>query len=86
MHFAPERDWEYFATLKREQLRKKMIASTPEERLDQYADIFESVVEFRSHTGIDYRVAQRWEEKLELRNRLVEKYIKTESSRLGYST
>ncbi len=86
MNFAPQRDWEYFGSLKREQLREKMTGYTPEQRLDEYSDIFETVSELRSHTGIDYRTGHLWEEKLAIRNRLVENYRKLDQFRRGYST
>ncbi len=84
MNFAPLRDWEHFGALKRAQLQKKMVAFTPEQRLDEYADIFDAVTELRSHTGIDYRTEQLREEKLAIRNRLIESYRKLEPFRLGY--
>ncbi len=86
MNFAPQRDWEQFESLKREQLREKMTAYTPVQRLDEYADIFETVVELRSRTGIDYRTGHLWEEKLAIRDRLVENYRKLEQFRRGHST
>lgn len=86
MNFAPQRDWELVGSLKREQLREKMIAYTPEQRLDEYADIFETVVELRSHTGFDYRTEHLWNEKIAIRNRLIECYRKLEQYRRGTST
>ena len=86
MNFAPLRDWEHFGALKRAQLQKKMVAFTPEQRLDEYADVFETVIELRSHTGIDYRARHLWEEKIAIRNRLVGNYCKLEPFRRGYST
>ena len=78
MNFASQRDWEYFESLKREGLRAKMAAATPEQRLDEYAEIFETVVELRSNTGIDYRTMQLWKEKLAIRDRFVECYRELE--------
>ncbi len=63
-----------------------MTVYTPEQRLDEYSEIFETVMELRSHTGFDYRSGQLWEEKLAIRNLLVENYRKLEQFSHGYST
>ncbi|MEQ1830074.1 MAG: hypothetical protein ABL921_29200 [Pirellula sp.] len=86
MNFAPQRDWELFGSLKREQLQKKMLTYTPEQRLDEYADIFETVIELRGQTGIEFQARNLWQEKLAIRNRLVENYRRLEQFHRGNAT
>lgn len=83
MSFAPQRDWESFESLKREHIRRKTASYTDEERLDEYADIFETMTEIRSQTGIDYRTEERWQEKLANRRKMLECFRKLDEWRNG---
>ena len=70
MRFVPQRDWDFYRSMASQY--DVSIERTPEERLQVYADFFNTVVQLRAHKSRSSAFDRsRWEEKLLVRRRIV---------------
>jgi len=79
MDFAPQHDWEAYEDAVSDHELKRLRAQTPEEKLKRYANLFDMLHALRPHRTWDHPAEmQRWKEKLEVRMRYVNAFIRSE--------
>ncbi len=70
MTFVPQRDWDFYRSIASQY--DVPIERTPEERLQVYADFFNTIVQLRAQEPRSSAFDRsRWEEKLLVRRRIV---------------
>lgn len=70
MRFAPQRDWDFYRSIASQ--HDVSVERTPEERLQVYADFFNTVAHLRAHQPRSSAFDQnRWDEKLLVRRKVV---------------
>jgi hypothetical protein len=85
---APQHDWSFYEAQTRESQATWFREQTLQERFDLYASLFNTLWSARQNLPGDWErlERQRWQEKLELRRRMVSAFQKLDDLRRERST